>query len=61
MLQQPALGFMDDRPQYRLLSIISDTNLDIQRPLFPQDPSLLIFPFPRLFFSLEIKMPKKVR
>ena len=44
-----------------LLSSISDTNLDIQWLLLPQNPCLLIFPSPSLILSLKIEMPEKVR
>lgn len=60
MPQKPGLESQNDCFLKRPVSIISDTNLDIQRLLLPQNPSFLIFPSPGLVPSLKVEMPKEV-
>ncbi len=58
--QKPALESQNDCFLKRPVSIISDTNLDIQRLLLPQNPGSLILPFPGLVLSLNLEIPKEM-
>lgn len=60
MPQKPALESQSDCFLKRPVSIISDTNLDIQWLLLPQNPSFLILPFPGLVLSLKVEIPKEM-